>query len=361
MVTCASWNDIWLNEGFATYSTALWFEFEHGSSDPEARRAYMDTRRPQNLAGSVYVYDASDPERIFSRDLTYSKAAWVVHMLRGVVGDDHFFEILESYRQAHEYEAAETEDLRVVAESIWGADLRWFFDQWVYGGGAPSYAYGWQEHEIDGTRYLELMIDQGQNEGVFAMPVEVVTVEAGQERSYSVWNDARREHLLIPVSAAIDQLELDPDDWILTRSKTVRAFEDGPPKLVAIEPQPGAVIPTGGRLAVQATFHRPVTVQGSQVVLRRRDGSEYAVHVSVDAGGTVLSVESIDRLPAGRYRLILTDEIADSEDGISLDGEMDAAEGLALPSGDGVAGGDAEIEYTVIGSRRAGRAVRIPR
>jgi aminopeptidase N len=361
MVTCASWNDIWLNEGFATYSTALWYEFENGSSDPQARRAYMESRRPQNLAGSIYVYDTSDPERIFSRDLTYSKAAWVVHMLRGVVGDEDFFETLAEYRKAHEYEAAETEDLRVVAEAVWGGDLEWFFHQWVYGGGAPAYAYGWQEHEIDGRRYLEVMIDQGQQEEVFRMPIDLRYDEGGQEQRHTVWNGARREHHLIPVAGPVDDVRLDPDEWILTRSKSTRSFVDGPPKIVRVDPPPGSVLRTGRPFRLDLTFHRPVVMDVSHAVLRRDDGVEFEVAIAEIADDMTFDFASVLPLPAGRYRLILKDTIVDAEDGLALDGELEATEGVLLPSGDGVAGGDAEIEYTVIGSQRARRAVRIPR
>jgi len=138
MVTCATWSDIWLNEGFATYSEALWFENRSGTPDPAALHQAMFFRRPDEFEGAVYVYDTTDVRRIFSGNYSYRKGSWVVHMLRGVVGDESFFAILDAYRKRFEYLAATTEDLRAVAEEVSGRDLSWFFNRWVYLGGAPA-------------------------------------------------------------------------------------------------------------------------------------------------------------------------------------------------------------------------------
>jgi aminopeptidase N len=353
MLTCDTWHDVWLNEGFATYSTALWLEFASGTSDADARRAYMEHWRPDEFEGSVYVHDISDENRIFSSNYSYGKAAWVVHMLRGVVGDDIFLEILAAYRARYEYATATTEDFRAVAEEVWGGDLEWFFDQWVYGGGAPAYRYGWQEHEVDGRRFLELFLEQGQSEGAFQMPVEVVTLERGERRSYTVWNDARAENLLIPVTAEVGDVELDPHDWILARFMARRPFSDGPPKVVAIDPAPGTSLPVGRPFSVTVTFHRDVAAADSDFVLRRSDGLEFDLDLAYDAATFTATLATQEPLTFGRFQLIVGDGIVDAEDGLALDGELDVVHGGPLPSGDGVAGGDAVIEYRALGLRRA--------
>jgi hypothetical protein len=352
MVTCATWHDIWLNEGFATYSTALWLEHASGTSDPDARSAYMEARRPQQLTGSVYVYDITDSARIFSSNYSYSKGAWVVHMLRGVVGDEDFFDILAAYRERYEFSTATTEDFRAVAEEVWGGDLEWFFDQWVYGGGAPGYRYGWQEHEVNGRRYLEITLEQTQSEGVFQMPIQIATRENGQNRSYLVWSDARSENLLIPVSGPVQDVDLDPDDWILSRFKSRGPAHDGPPKIVDIDPPPNASHPTGEPLSVAVTFHRDVVAGASDFTLRRADGLESTVDVSYDRATYTATVTTAEPLARGRYQLMIRDRIVDAEDGLALDGELEKVHGASLPSGDGVEGGDAVVDFTVIGVRR---------
>ena len=359
MVTCATWSDIWLNEGFAMYSEALWFEHRSGTPDQAALHQAMFFRRPDEFDDTVYVYDTSDVRRIFSGNYSYRKGSWVVHMLRGVVGDGTFFAILDAYREQFEYLAADTEDLRAVAEDVSGRDLSWFFDRWVYRGGAPAYSYGWQELEIDGQPYLEISLEQTQDESPFTMPVTVETLELGQSRSYTIWNDARMQHFLIPVSAAVDDLDLDPDDWILTRSVMASAFQDGPPKVVAVSPGPGSVFRVGHPLEITVTFHQDVVIDGPYITLHRIGGGQYDLAVIYDAETFTATVTSRQPLAGGSYELVVSDDIVDVANGLALDGEMTGPlKTTALPSGDGVPGGDAVIKFGAGGSRRPSSRVQ---
>jgi aminopeptidase N len=360
MVTCTTWSDIWLNEGFATYSEALWLEHKPGTPDPaSALRTAMNARRPSRFEDTVYVYDTSSVARIFSSDYSYRKGAWVLHMLRWVVGDEAFFEVLEAYRDRYAYRTATTHDFRRVAEDVAGADLRWFFDQWVFRGGAPDYRYGWRESVVDGQRYLELSIEQNQTGWVFEMPVTVETLEHGRRRRYSVWNDERSEQFLIPVSAPVDDVEIDPDDWILTRSKKEVAFAKGAPRLVALEPEPGATVGARTPLTVNVTFDEDVVIDGSCFMLRRAAGSEVALGLSYDAASFTATLVTQEPPGYGRFELIIADEIVGAATGLALDGELGAAlAGSLLPSGDGEAGGDAVVEYVAAGTRRSSSRVR---
>ncbi len=360
MVTCATWADIWLNEGFATYSEALWFENRSGSSDLPALIMAMNQRRPRYLDGTVYVYDPSNVSRIFSSDYSYRKGAWVLHMLRGVVGDEAFFDVLETYRNRFEYRAATTEDFRDVAEDVWGEGLGWFFDQWVYHGGAPAYRYGWREQVLDGRRYLEISLEQAQDESVFQMPVTIETLEFGERHRYTLWNDERAEHFLIPVTAPVDEVVLDPDGWILARSKNVGPFAEGPPKVVEIDPRPGSAVRAGAPLTIAVTFHEDVIVDGSHFSLRRADRSEVDFDLTYDAGSWTATLLTREALGHGRFELTVDDAIVDAAAGLALDGEVVATPGPAqLPSGDGVAGGDTVIQFNTVVSRRPS-ARRVP-
>ena len=114
-VTCRTWNDIWLNEGFATFSECVWEENKTGTPIPLSYKNCILTRKPSNVGGSVYVYDTTDPNRIFSSTYSYKKGAWVLHQLRGVVGDTMFYDILAAHRAAHQGSAATTDDFVAVA------------------------------------------------------------------------------------------------------------------------------------------------------------------------------------------------------------------------------------------------------
>jgi aminopeptidase N len=129
MVTCRTWQDIWLNEGFASYSEALWEENQSGGSADDLRNYMDNVLAPFDSSDSVFVPEESLEEvgRIFSYATTYQKAAWVVHMLRGVMGDELFFNMITEYRARYEYGAADTEQFRAICEEIYGSDLEWFF------------------------------------------------------------------------------------------------------------------------------------------------------------------------------------------------------------------------------------------
>ena len=140
-VTCATWHDIWLNEGFATYCEALWYENQPGSPGEPYLHLYMSYRRPFDASGSVYVYLPISIDEIFNYNLSYLKGGWVLHMFRHVVGDQAFYDILAAYRAVYAGRTATTQDFEDVAEAVTGRDLSWFFQEWIYNPGTPVYAY----------------------------------------------------------------------------------------------------------------------------------------------------------------------------------------------------------------------------
>jgi len=352
MVTCATWNDIWLNEGFATYSEALWAEHRSGTPDPEALQLAMSQRRPREFDGSVYVHDATSVRRIFSADYSYRKGAWVLHMLRDVVGDESFFAILAAYRERFTFRTATTDDFRAVAEGVAGVDLGWFFDQWVYGGGAPAYATGWREHEIGGRRFLEVLLEQ-TGHPLFEAPLEVEWTVGGERRSTRFWNRTARQHVLVPVDGPVDEVVLDPRGRVLSRSITDVAFQAGPPRIVGVDPPPGSVVSAGRPLTIAVTFHEDVAVDASRFELRSDAGESVPISVSYDRDALVATVETVAAIGPGRHELVVDDGIVGAATGLALDGELPGGSGSGLlPSGDGVPGGAAVIELRAAPSGR---------
>jgi hypothetical protein len=345
MVTCATWNDIWLNEGFATYSEALWEEFEPGAA-AGALHSAMAARRPSQFNGSTYTFDASSPSRIFSGSFTYDKGAWILHMLRWAIGDADFFQSLLDYRAACEFESATTDDFQSIVEQVEGADLDWFFNQWVYGFGAPWYERSWTEHVVNGDRFVEVHLAQtqpGSYEPVFTMPMAIdITTNSGVEVA-TIWNDAQSEHLLIPVGDAVADVDFDPDTWILAETVSDVTFVEGPPKII------DAGTAFGGDMDGQATFdfvfHKDVALSVSDVSIIGPGGAVLA-SVSYDAPTHTATVTPQAPLPVGAYTLTIADSVTDIASAQSLDGEVDpiAQNGI---SGDGVPGGNAVYSFTV--------------
>lgn len=213
MVTCADFHDIWLNEGFAVYSEALWLEHNYG---PDGYWGKMNSTRYYG-GGTIYVPDLSDWSRIFHLGLTYYKASWVVHMLRHVIGDENFFDFLPAYRQAFEYGAANTEDLQSIAETVSGMDLSDFFQQWIYEEYYPVYAPTWENVDAGDEYELHLNIDQIQtNTVIYHMPIDIrVEVEGGPPEEFVVDNSEAHQEYILSIPGPATAVHLDPDEWIL--------------------------------------------------------------------------------------------------------------------------------------------------
>jgi len=222
MITCKTWSDIWLNEGFATYGEALWDEFKSGTDNKAVLMTDMINRKPISFDGSVYVYpaDTSSAGRIFSSDFSYRKAGWVLHQLRHIVGDATYFQILADYRAAFIYKTATTDDFAASAAATYGQDLTWFFTEMVYDRGAPNYKLAWDSVNVEGQEYLHLQIDQTQQQttgwpAYFTMPIDIVATINGVPQTFVVQNNARSQRFVLPESAVTTAVQLDPQQWIL--------------------------------------------------------------------------------------------------------------------------------------------------
>lgn len=140
-ITCGSWQDIWLNEGFASYLTALCYEnLQSGYWYPIWKKG--EVARVSALDnGSVFCADTSNVSRMFNSRLTYSKASLVLHMLRWEIGDSAFFQGMKSYIQDPQlaYSFSLTNTFIQHMETACGRSLKGFFDDWLYGEGTPVY------------------------------------------------------------------------------------------------------------------------------------------------------------------------------------------------------------------------------
>ncbi|MDZ7766442.1 MAG: M1 family aminopeptidase [Melioribacteraceae bacterium] len=218
MITCADWHNIWLNEGFATYSESLYLERAYGHevfiNDVKANMSSA-----KNAQGTIYVQNINSVNQIFNSSRSYAKGSIVLHMLRGVLGDDDFFQTLYNY--AHDpvvrYAAAFTEDFQRVAEETSGMDLEWFFDQWIYDEGYPKYNFGWTSSEDNGSYTVSGFIEQTQTIGpIFEMPIEfVVEYTDGTEESFTVTNSSQSQNFELTVSNEPFKVMFDPNNWIL--------------------------------------------------------------------------------------------------------------------------------------------------
>lgn len=218
-VTCGTWNDVWLNEGFATYFEALWIAREEGLDMGRVMAYYDDGRYDGYLRGAVYLKNGDTA--FTDTGAIYDKGAWVLHMLRYVVGDDVFFSALRAYRAAHAYGNATTEDLRAALEEAYGESLGWFFEQWVYTPKRPVYRVSWtassggvfvtveqrQAHKIARRNTLR---------DVYVMPLEITLHYAdGSSETQRVWNDRRSQTFHLGAAKAVVSVGLDEGNRVL--------------------------------------------------------------------------------------------------------------------------------------------------
>jgi aminopeptidase N len=224
MVTLRTWHDIWLNEGFATYSEILFRERMFGADPGQLLRERDDGLASGRLRGTVYAENAKDP--FDDIPAIYVKGAWVVHMLRYLLGDERFFAALREYGRRFAYANASTDDLQRVFSEFYGEALLWFFEQWVYAPMRPIYAFTWSvEPEGEGYR-LRLQLRQQQTHlvprrdatlpPVYIMPVEVTLRYAdGTSEVKRVWNRAREQEFAFLLERPPVSVILDERGWIL--------------------------------------------------------------------------------------------------------------------------------------------------
>jgi aminopeptidase N len=351
MITCKTWNDIWLNEGFASYAEALWAQYKPGGSFA-ALKTTMAAKKYTG-AGTVYVQNSelSSVNAIFDTNTTYNKAAWVLNMLRHVLGDTGFFQALADYRAAFAFQSATTADFRAVCEAIYGGSLNWFFQEWIYGERTPSYAYGWSTANVAGRNYLLLYIDQTQSAAYqrFQMPLDIVV--NGTTRR--VFNDADPEWFVIPLPAPATSVQLDPDAWVLTGTVSTTTYVAGPPKVVASAPTPGQTVTYGiPTNTVTVTFHTNVNTTAANYALVGATGGAVPVSFAYNSGTFTTTLTAASNLPPDTYTLTVNDTLTAVNSGKHLDGEVaDPHDPNALPSGDGTEGGAATIIFVVQGAR----------
>lgn len=216
MITCGSWEDIWLNEGFATYLTGLTYERLFNG-------VYWDPWKIQTInhvvsdpGGSVRVDDTTSVSRIFSSRLSYSKGALVLHMLRWVCGDSAFFAGIESYLAdpAVEYGYAHTPDLQFHLQNASGLNLTEFFNDWYFGEGYPSYTA--HVEWLTNTDY-HVYIDQYSSHpsvSFFEMPVPLRFMGPGMDTLivFDHTSTGQMFNLSLPVKP--DSVHFDPDLWL---------------------------------------------------------------------------------------------------------------------------------------------------
>jgi hypothetical protein len=214
MITCNNWGHIWLNEGLASYGEAVYYLNRDGWI------AYHNYMASQEYAsgGTIYVSDTTSVGNIFN-NIVYDKASWVVHMLRGVLGETKFAQAMDAYvNSQYKHGSVTTEQFRDVVEAATGEELDYFFQQWIYGTYRPAYQFAWYAEPSPGGNTLFMHVAQVQTTSpqVFQMPVDfAIDYLDGSSDTVTLTVDEQDEMFRVQLPKQIINAKLDPNKWIL--------------------------------------------------------------------------------------------------------------------------------------------------
>jgi aminopeptidase N len=189
LVTTKDWADLWLNEGFATYFEHLWTE-QHYGNDDSAYEFWRDQNgwfRQKRLFTAPIVNRSSDDSLAFAGNI-YTKGGWVLHMLREKLGDEDFFRGLRHYLEVNRGQNVVTADLQKGIEQATATNVDKFFQQWIYGAGAPQFTVAYTYD--DASHQVKLDVKQTQKVenfvGLFDVPIDVEIATASGKKAFPI-------------------------------------------------------------------------------------------------------------------------------------------------------------------------------
>ncbi len=301
-VTCGSWQHIWLNEGFATYLSYFYFE----KTDPAGhlnRIKSLSNSITSLPDGSVFVEDTTNTGRIFSSRLTYNKGAYLLHMLRWVLGDTLFFRGIRQYVNDPllAYGFAKTNDLKRNLEQISSKNLTEFFNDWFTGQGYPSYSVKWQQNKNNWAKITLSQITSHPSVSYFEMPLALKFKNASQEKTVVVDNTKNNEVFWEEIGFIADTVLIDPDYWILSKNN-VSIKEPpltGPVNEIKVYPVPALstdvtlsiknplektmmlrIFNTSGQLVWQQQVNTPGRDEQIQINISKFSAGVYLLHIN---------------------------------------------------------------------------------
>jgi aminopeptidase N len=221
-VTEKDWDDVWLSEGFATYFTLLNTEHYEGRdafvAGLKRLRDGVFRAEKSNPGVAVRHDNLSDMKKVLNR-IVYEKGGWTLHMLRGQIGTEKFWTGIRDYYQRYRDSNASTDDFRRVMEENSGADLGWFFEQWLNRPGSPVVQGTW--HYDSAAKRVD--VELGQSNPPYRLPLQLgISVEGAAPRIEKIELTQKQQHFQIASDKEPSAVVLDPDTWILMDAKFTR-------------------------------------------------------------------------------------------------------------------------------------------
>jgi aminopeptidase N len=223
-VTCKTWSDIFVNEGFASYGEYLILENLKSYASAQSNMSSVHRRVKAQLGGSIYFTDTTNA-RIFSSRLSYDKGAAVIHTLRYVLGDSVFFKTLNNYQTQYAFSSASIDDFKAVAEATSGKNLSDFFNQWIYGEGYVKFD---AEYTSNGNAIIIKVNQSGSvaANNIYKTPLQIKCVSTSGDTTVTVNLTQNTHTFYIPSAKIIANIIIDPNNWILDSVVSIKKNTD---------------------------------------------------------------------------------------------------------------------------------------
>ncbi len=222
-ITCSTWNDIWLNEGFATYLTGLTYQYLE--TDWWTRWRQLNSEQIMSApGGSVYIENPNDISRIFNSRLSYRKGAYLLHILRSQLGDTLFFSGLRNYlndKQLANNFASSSDFIRIM-ESTADTSLSQFFNDWLYGEGYPIYYIEWAGH----NKGAVIKVGQSSSMGdghFFKLKIPITFHHSNKEETLWFTHLYNQQVFDLDLGYRPDSISFNKEMWLLARADIVNS------------------------------------------------------------------------------------------------------------------------------------------
>lgn len=220
-ITCASWQDIWLSEGFATFSSNYFFERYDTATLTALLTIHLNnvTSQPN---GSVFVKDTSDVNNIFNGRLSYDKGSYTLRMLRFTLGDSIFFKAMNQYLNDPllKNKFATTADFKRNVEQVAQQDLTYFFNQWIYGEGYPSFHVQWNQNKNNWAKVKVFQTTSHPSVTFYKTPLPITFKNATQQKTIVVQCNANNDETWVNVGFAADTVLVDTNKQLVSKNNS---------------------------------------------------------------------------------------------------------------------------------------------
>ncbi len=229
LVTCESWANLTLNEGFATYGEYLWDEYKYGKYKADftfksVQRGYLAEAKSRTHQLIHFHHD--EPDDMFDSH-SYNKGGWVLHMLRYYIGDEAFFDALNVYLKNNEYQAVEIHNLRLAFEEVVGEDLNWFFNQWFLEAGHPQLKMEYDYNADKKIAKVNIKQTQDLKESVvFRLPIKVDVYVNDKKETHEVVIEEKSESFEFKVKGKPQFINVDADKMLLCEKDDIKSVEE---------------------------------------------------------------------------------------------------------------------------------------